>query len=98
MRDEVKAGTVTVFVTKYALTRGLLQLDCCTIWVDGNDGVEYATRTIGGEHHFHRLGVGAFLSAEEAMADAVKRKERAIAAAQKKVEKLKAMKIKLVYG
>ena len=71
----------TWYQTKYALTQGIVEISDIKSQEKGY--VEY------GEYGFDKKGIDIFPTMEEAKADQQERARKAIAAAEKKIEKLK---------
>ena len=71
----------TWYQTKYALTQGIIAV--ANIKSQENGYVEH------GEYGFDKIGIDIFPTMEEAKADQQERARKAIAAAEKKIEKLK---------
>lgn len=82
-----------VYVTKYALTKGILEIDAIVGQSFYDQNIFYARvcdRYLGTESF--RVGLEAFLTKEEALKDAEKRRIKKIDSLKKQIKKLENLK------
>lgn len=79
--------TADVWITKYALTKGIYKEDGCDVWTSGD-----TTYVRGSAWNSFRLGTEAFTDKDAAIANAKKRQANKIASLKKQIAKVQAMK------
>ena len=80
---------ITVYITKYALAKGhISQVQATLCFTDG-------LVSVPGLIDYLRLGVDAFETLEEAMADAEERRRKRLVSLEKSMAKLRKMEFKL---
>lgn len=80
-----------VYITKYALTQGILEKDLEVSPAYYNDKIFYATEGF----YSYRIGTEAFLNIEDARKNAEERKLKKIESLKKQIKKLETLKIVL---
>lgn len=81
-----------VYVTKYALTKGIQERVMNVVKLDFDDNIYYARALESFDWTSFRIGTEAFLTKEEAIKKAEKMRIRKIKSLKKQIEKLDKLK------
>lgn len=81
-----------VYVTKYALTKGIQEMVMNVVNSDFDDNIYYARKRCRFELISFRIGIEAFLTKEEAIKKAEDMRDKKIKSLKKQIEKLDKLK------